>query len=131
MDTIISKSNEKVKFIKSLNEKKFRQKYKAFYIEGIKVVKELLKNIKAIDLLFIAYSKELLKDLNGGNNIIKRLEDNIQIEKYEFSKELFKYMTDTVTPQGILVVIRIKEKTLDDLLLGDDIIILDKIQDAR
>ena len=31
MEIITSKSNEKVKFIKSLNEKKFRQKNNCFY----------------------------------------------------------------------------------------------------
>ena len=73
MDTIISKSNEKVKYIKSLNEKKFRLKYNAFYLEGIKVVNEILDNEKAIDILFIAYSKELLISSNGGKELLERI----------------------------------------------------------
>ena len=47
MEIITSKSNEKVKFIKSLNEKKFRQKYMCFYLEGIKVVDEVLSSNRA------------------------------------------------------------------------------------
>jgi len=61
MEIITSKSNEKVKFIKSLNEKKFRQKYMCFYLEGIKVVNEVLNSNRAIDIKFIALSSEILK----------------------------------------------------------------------
>lgn len=41
---ITSKSNEKVKFVKSLNEKKFRQKNNAYYLEGLKVTYEILNS---------------------------------------------------------------------------------------
>ncbi len=131
MDTIVSKSNEKVKYIKSLNDKKFRQKYNAFYIEGIKVVEELLDMEKAIDILFIAYSKDILQTLNGGNNLLRKIENNEKIEKVKFSKEIFEYITDTKSPQGILAVVKINPKSLDDIILEEDVIILDKIQDLR
>lgn len=133
MDTIISKSNEKVKYIKSLNEKKFRQKYGAFYVEGIKVVEEILNCNKAIDIMFIAYSEELLSSLNGGNRILNLIKD----KKYNFpifhlSKNIFEYVTDTNAPQGVLVVIRKNEEELENLDLSKtgNIIILDKVQDA-
>ena len=60
MELIVSKSNDNVKFIRSLNEKKYRTKYNAFYLEGIKVVNEILDGNKAIDIMFIAYSKSIL-----------------------------------------------------------------------
>ena len=40
METIFSKNNNNVKFVRSLNEKKFRVKNNAFYLEGIKVVED-------------------------------------------------------------------------------------------
>ena len=131
MDTIISKSNEKVKYIKSLNEKKFRQKYNAFYIEGIKVVEEILEIKKAIDIMFIAYSKEILQTLNGGKELLKKIEKLNQIEVIKLSKDVFEHITDTKTPQGILAVVKINEKTIDSIILSEDVIILDRIQDLR
>lgn len=133
MDTIVSKSNEKVKYIKSLNEKKFRQKYNAFYVEGIKVVEEILNLKKAIDVMFIAYSEELLERANGGNrilDIIKLKKESFEI--INFSKEIFEYITDTKTPQGVLVVIRKNEKNVDNINYLDpgNIIVLDRVQDA-
>ena len=60
METIFSKNNNNVKFVRSLNEKKFRVKNNAFYLEGIKVVNEILDKNEAIDIMFIAYSKSIL-----------------------------------------------------------------------
>lgn len=131
MDTIISKSNEKVKFIKSLNDKKFRNKYMAFYIEGIKVVTEILNLKGAIDIMFIAYSKDLLENSNGGTTLLQRIENEKSIESLSFSKEVFKYITDTVTPQGVLAVVKIPEYNVFDEIdkTKSDILILDKVQD--
>ncbi|MEG0873217.1 MAG: RNA methyltransferase [Clostridia bacterium] len=136
MDAIISRSNEKVKYIKNLNEKKFRQKHNCFYIEGIKVVQELLESYKAIDILFIAYSKELLMSANGGSECLEKVnkfckKTNMQL--IELDKKLFEYVTDTVSPQGILVVVRTSICDIDSLLeenKDENILVLDKIQDA-
>ena len=73
-NVITSKSNEKAKYIKSLNDKKGRQKEKAFYLEGVKVVNEVLDKRQAINLKFIACSKEILQNVNGGDKILKRIE---------------------------------------------------------
>lgn len=43
MDTIISKSNEKVKYIKSLNEKKFRRKILCLLYRGNKSCRRNIK----------------------------------------------------------------------------------------
>lgn len=131
MDTIVSKSNEKVKYIKSLNDKKFRNKYKAFYLEGIKVVTEILDSKKAIDIMFIAYSKDLVLTSNGGKELLERLEKEKNIEKVSFSANVFKYITDTVTPQGVLAVVKIPEYEVFNEIdnMNSSILILDKVQD--
>lgn len=136
MDTIISKSNEKVKFIKSLNEKKFRQKHRCFYLEGIKVVKEILNQEKAMDIMFIAFSKDLLLQHNGGEEVFEILQTygkEHSVELLAMDEKVFSSITDTVTPQGVLAVMRIPEYDLDDLIIqnqNNNILILDKIQDA-
>lgn len=131
MEAIFSRANENVKFIKGLNEKKFRMKNRAFYLEGVKVVSEILEKEKAIDIMFIAYSKSILNTTNGGNQILEKIENIKNIKVLEFEESIFKYMTDTVTPQGILAVLKIPEYNLEQLLENNNknIIILDQVQD--
>ena len=112
MEAIFGKSNENVKFIRSLNEKKFRIKNKAFYLEGVKVVSEILDN-KAIDVMFIAYSKSILLQTNGGKELLDKM-DSLNIKKLDFEEKIFEYMTDTVNPQGVLAVIKMPEYDFDE-----------------
>ena len=133
MEVITSKANEKVKFIKSLNDKKARKINNVFYLEGIKVVEEVINNVKAIDIMFIAYSDEILNNINGGKkflNLIKVLELENDINILNIKKEIFESITDTKTPQGVLAVIKIRRYDIDDILNEDKILLLDKIQDA-
>lgn len=135
MEVITSKSNEKVKFIKSLNEKKFRQKENCFYLEGIKVVEEVLISDRAIDIKFIALSSEILKQVNGGTEFLNKLKSINNITVYDLKKEVFESVVDTKTPQGVLVVLNIQEYKLENLLkenikANNNILLLDKIQDA-
>ena len=120
MEVITSKSNEKVKYIKSLNDKKFREKYNSYFVEGIKVINEIME--QAIDdITFIACFLDNLKD----SEIIEKIKQkNIPI--IYLSKEIFEYITDTKSPQGILAVINKKEKYID---YNKDIIILDGVSD--
>lgn len=136
MEIITSKSNEKVKFIKSLNEKKFRQKNMCFYLEGIKVVEEVLSSKKAIDIMFIALSTEILKNVNGGALCLEKINLVKDIPKYNIKKEIFESIVDTKTPQGILVVLKIKEISLSEVLKinnnlekRNNMLLLDKVQD--
>lgn len=135
MEIITSKSNEKVKFIKSLNEKKFRQKNMCFYLEGIKVVEEVLESRKAVDIMFIALSSEILKNVNGGENILNKLDKNSKYLVYDLKKEVFESIVDTLTPQGILVVLKMDMYNLSEVLdknITEDknMLLLDKVQDA-
>lgn len=132
MENITSKSNQKIKYIKSLNEKKFRQKYSQYYLEGIKVVNELLDmyNQRAIDILSIACSYDILNKTKGGLSIISRLEKISNLEILNMDSDIFKTITDTVSPQGILAVLGIPENSIDDINIDTNILILDKLQDA-
>ncbi len=131
MEAISSKSNDNVKFIRGLNEKKFRNKNKAFYLEGIKIANEILDRNKAIDILFIAYSKSILLSANGGQELLNKILKLNNIKVLEFNENTFKYMTDTMTPQGVLVVLKMPEYNLRDVLLNEskNVVVLDQVQD--
>lgn len=128
MNTIFSKTNDNVKFIKSLNEKKSRLKNNTFYLEGVKVVNEILD--KAIDIMFIAYSKSILISTYGGEELLKRIE-KCNYKVLDFEENIFRYMTDTINPQGVLVVMNIPRYDLLEEIKNEknNILILDKVQD--
>lgn len=132
MEIIASKSNEKVKYIKSLNDKKFRQRYKAFYLEGIKVVMEVIEMKEAINIEFIAYSKSMLSKVKNSNTVLDFLENEGEIKKYEFEESVFKTMVDTVTPQGILIVVKIPDLDIQDMYkrIKGNVLIIDRVQDS-
>lgn len=132
MEIITSKSNEKVKYIKSLNEKKFRQKYGAFYLEGLKVVMEVIDMRKAIDIEFIAYSKSILKNVRNADSLLNLLEKERNIQIVELEENVFKSVVDTINPQGVLVVIKMPKIEEKDILedRNENILIIDKVQDS-
>ncbi len=134
---ITSKTNSTIKYISSLKNKKYRNKYNKYVIEGIKLVEEII-NSEGNAPEFIVYSEQLLKTTGLGIELLNK------INKGDFSKynvvavneEIFNYLTDFETPQGILVVIdKENEYNLEKLELNlnnnvtDKYVILDKVQD--
>ena len=91
---ITSKSNEVVKHIKSLNQKKYRDEFNEYYIEGIKMVSEAIIEKAKIELIVIC--EELLQ-----NDI-----DTKEYKAEYVDKKVFESITDTITPQAILAVIK-------------------------
>lgn len=131
---ITSKSNEQIKYIKSLNDKKYRKQYSKYLLEGIKLIEEISSEGKHPEL--IIYSEDLLKSAAGGKKLLEKIqkEQLKVVEIIEVSKSVFESITDTVSPQGIMAVMNIKQLTQKDLtkeiMDGENFIILDKIQDS-
>ena len=128
---IVSKSNDKIKYINSLKDKKYRDKYNKYILEGIKLVNE---GISSGDntLEFIVLSRELLESHQGGKELYANLKDLDNV--LEVDSKVFEYLSDTETPQGVLVVLDKRKNTLKDLIdninNNEKVIVLDKIQDA-
>lgn len=120
---ITSKDNEKIKAIKKLKNKKYREN--KFIVEGIKMVREAIIENADIDIIVVRSGFE------------EKFEDNSQIyqidlENYnyiEVTENVFNELTDVVAPQGILAVIN---KRKNDITIDEKdnfIIALDGIQD--
>lgn len=128
---ITSKSNEQIKYISSLKTKKYRDMYSKYILEGIKLVDEISSGNNNPEL--IVYSEELLNKAAGGKELLNKLGIKRK-QVLEVSKEIFSYLSDTVTPQGILAIMDIKKSDIQNLeghiLNNESFIILDKIQDA-
>lgn len=111
---ITSLENNQVKKITSLNKKKYRDEYKLFFVEGMKSVKEAIDF--NWDIECIIYSPEMIDyDLN--------------IEGIKVSREILCKISDTVTPQGIIAVCKIKDNEVESLKGKKRVLFLDKVQD--
>lgn len=122
MDIVKSKDNNKIKYIKNLYAKKFRDEENAYIIEGIKFVNEAIK--EKADIKYILLSEKTV-DNNEIKEITKYADKNII---YICTDNVFESTADTVNSQGILAVVnkKINIKTLDDY---NFIIMCDRIQD--
>ncbi|MBR4412843.1 MAG: RNA methyltransferase [Lachnospiraceae bacterium] len=120
---ITSASNGRIKYIDNLMQKaKFRRSEGKFVAEGIKMFNEAPKG----DVLEV-YIKEGAYD-SFDSETKKKLE---RIGYEVLSEPVFKKVTDTVTPQGILSVIKIRESSFEDILSDENpiIAVLENIQD--
>ncbi|MCL5773449.1 MAG: RNA methyltransferase [Firmicutes bacterium] len=96
-ERITSRHNEKIKYMRSLQEGKFRKNEGKFLIEGIHLFKEALSSEFKFSLIF--YSHRLLKTEEG--RIILAKLDETDCEKYLIDDELMEYISPSETPQGI------------------------------
>lgn len=109
MKRITSVNNEYIKKISSLKTKKYRDEYKMFFIEGYHLVSEALKANILIEVLIVNEEDYI----NGISNLL-------------VTEEIIKKIANTVSPQKIIGICKIKEESF---VLGDRILILDDVQD--
>lgn len=115
MEVITSTSNNKVKLVKSLSQKKHRDESGLFVAEGLNLLKDLPKRF-AVDSVFataqtLDTQAELIASLNS--------------EVFCVSDAVLRSMGETVTPQGLVAVIK-KPESVDT---GGNALVLDGISD--
>lgn len=135
---ITSTQNDQIKRIIKLKEKsKARKEEGLFVVEGIRIFKE----IPAMDIAEV-YVSESFKE-----NYIDEVTNRGTVSDYDNISELFmhvdyqvvsdsvfKKISDTVNPQGVLAVVRWQDYNLEEVLDSRDkndssIVVLDRIQD--
>ena len=99
--------NSKIKELKKLKTKKYRDILGKFIIEGEHLINE-------------AYNLGYLEEIYA----LENYECNLDVKINYVTKEVLKYITDLETPTIIGVASKIKEKEI-----GDRLVILDDIQD--
>ncbi|MBE5852534.1 MAG: 23S rRNA (guanosine(2251)-2'-O)-methyltransferase RlmB [Lachnospiraceae bacterium] len=104
---ITSASNGRIKEIVNLIQKaKARRERKVFIIEGIR--------------LFLEVPRELFEEIYVSEAFLEKPENKALLEglKYETVKEdVFRKISDTKTPQGILAVVKQPQYSLEQMLL--------------
>lgn len=118
---ITSTSNSQIKnIIKLQTQTKMRNKLAQFVVEGIRMCVEIPKD--RIDKIYISE--------NFYNTNYEIIQDLIQDTEYELVEDnVFKQMSDTVTPQGILAIVNKKETSFETIKGKNTYIILENIQD--
>lgn len=124
MDIIKSKDNNKIKYVKNLNLKKFRDEENAFVVEGIKFVAEAVN--EGADIKFLLISEDV-----HNKKEIKEIIDSTDEKKIVLcSEQVFDNAADTVSAQGILAVINKNNADKNDVIDNYNFIIMcDRIQD--
>lgn len=122
MEIISSKDNKRIKYIRSLLEKgNIRKKNHQFVVEGIKLVDEALEYGKVLEVVCAEslYNELISGDLSG-NRLLAENDKNITsyVKKGSsllvVSDTVFKSMSETKTPQGILAVVEMPDYRLLD-----------------
>ena len=122
MEIISSKDNKRIKYIRSLLEKgNIRKKNHQFVVEGIKLVDEALEYGKVLEVVCAEslYNELISGDLSG-NRLLAENDKNITnyVKKESsllvVSDTVFKSMSETKTPQGILAVAEMPDYRLLD-----------------
>ena len=124
---ISSKDNERVKYTKSLLKSKNRQKESKFIIEGYRILTLAIECNADLDYVFI---NETFENKEEHKNFLKVLEEkNIKI--FKTTNKIFNELIDTENTQGIIGVVKFKQRTLEKNLTDDNrfVLILDRIQD--
>lgn len=127
INVIKSKDNDKIKYTKSLLKSKGRNKEKKFIIEGYRILTLALECDARLEYVFI--NEEFEKKKEHSEFVALLQSKNIKI--YKTTNKIFQEMVDTENTQGILGVLKYKQRDLANNINSDDkfVLILDRIQD--
>lgn len=115
-------SNAQLKLIRKLSQKKFRHELKLFVAEGLRLCEEIPPAL----IEFGFFTREFLSDTRA-STLVTRLKKFAPLE--EIASSSLEKISDTQTPQGILLVARQKLSTLDEVNAKRIVVALDGVQD--
>jgi TrmH family RNA methyltransferase len=99
---ITSSANERIKYIRKLRERKYRQESGTFYIEGIRIVREALSHPERVETLLLA--SELLAE-HLRDSVMHEIE-TAHVPVLEVSASVFHSFGLKENPQGLAAVVR-------------------------
>jgi TrmH family RNA methyltransferase len=119
-------SNEKVKYVSSLKEKKNRDKSNQFYLEGYREIKKAIQSQKIkFNSLYISYDCFL-----GTNeeSLISELE-NKKVQIFEIPRKIFEKISYRDRPDGLIAICEIPDYELKgNKLSGDFFAIIEGVE---
>ncbi|SEQ83602.1 TrmH family RNA methyltransferase [Piscibacillus halophilus] len=109
-----SKQNHLIKTWKKLHKKKYRDEWQLFLVEGWHLVEEAIKSNWSIETLVVSED----------HNIPEAWED---LKITQVTTEVFQYISQTETPQGIMAVVKYKDHPRIDSF--NKVLLVDAVQD--
>lgn len=120
---ITSKDNDTIKHIRKLKEKKYRDEFGEYIVEGIKLINEAIE--EKLDVKTIIVCDNCDKEAINQNLRYEVAKHNcIYVDE-----KVFNSITEVKNPQGILAVVGKKDEEKEINYKEDVIVILDDIQD--
>lgn len=140
MKHLASRKNPLVKYVKSLLQRKFRDREGKFIIEGVRLLEESIKATQNKKTPFfletVFFTLESIKN-ERTQKLIQSLWE-IGVRVYTVSPEVMEYLANTITPQGVIGIVSTRSKVVPavDLFYKKEtvkeaplILVLDRIQD--
>ncbi|NLN48320.1 MAG: RNA methyltransferase [Clostridiales bacterium] len=124
---IQSNKNKYFKHVKSLLVKKYRDLTNQYLIEGTKIIKEAMSYNAKIHMLLFSSEQSDNKEIS---DIVEMMDYN-KVSVYQVDKSIFKEISDTDTPQGIIGVLEKPLYEVKDIYDKDFLreIVLDEVSD--
>ena len=126
MKLISSAENRIVKEAASLHEKKYRERYNAFLVEGEKLVSEAVAQGREVKSLFVrtGAQDDILLTAHRAEA------DGITV--FELTGDVFMKVVRTETPQDVAAVLKLPGTDSEEFLertAGGNVLVLDRLQD--
>lgn len=119
-DIIASSSNPGIKTIRSLHRRKFRQQERAFIVEGVRAVADVLASGMVPRAVYLREGTDpgMVGDIPPG------------VPVRTVVPSVFDALTDTVHPQGMLAIVpMLEEAGLPDVATSPLVMVLDGVRD--
>jgi len=122
--TITSKDNETIKHVRKLKEKKYRDEYGEYIIEGIRLINEAIEEKAKIKTILVCDNCNKIDKINQNSMYEVAKQNCLYVDE-----KVFNAITDVQNPQGILAVVE-KKSTEKEIDYNEEVIVvLDDIQD--
>ncbi|AEF94063.1 tRNA/rRNA methyltransferase (SpoU) [Desulfotomaculum nigrificans CO-1-SRB] len=124
---ITAAQNPKIKYIRRLAQRNFREKERKLVVEGVRLVEEALQSGWRTESF--VYTYEAVQNERGSR--LLELAQRKCAQTYQVTAHIMSQLSDTETPQGVLAVLWQPDYVLADVLPGQPplVVVVDGVQD--
>ena len=125
LGTISSPANDRVKYIKSLKNKRVRHRDKRYFLEGRRLVAEALG--VGVKPAFVLYTQSFAS-AQPGKRLVGQIEE-AGVPSWVITPDLVKVVSDTMTPQGVVAVVGMGSPDPEAVRSASLVLVLDNLRD--
>lgn len=128
MGQLLSRQNPRIKYLRRLENRRFREQEGVFLVEGVRFVEEAINSSWPVEM--VVYSKKTGESTRG--KAVLESAAGRHAELVEAEESLIKELSLTDTPQGIIALVRQRRADLEDIRLSDRpalLVLVDGVQD--